>query len=532
MLVLIAVSVVAGTGLATEDGWPSGFPTDGYDPPLVAAHPAQPVESKALAEALPNVEWSGCLALAAEVALRETLDFPEPRFPDGRLQTLTSLAGCTDPQPSLLAVDTSEASTVDVVTELRRLDRGADGPATHVGVARAPVDRGRFRWRWIVILSARRAELAEAVPRILEPGAVVPVRLQLLRDDLAAPTAVVARPDGSLLRHSLQPAGDGWRTLIPAGTASGPLTVQLFAESATGPGLVAVLHLGVDASILPMLSERRVAAFEPRTFDTVDSARRWMVSRIATLRREAGVHELVSDPVLDAVATSHCEDMRRSGFVGHRSPTTGELTDRLTAAGADFRSARENVASAADVESGMRQLERSPAHRTNLLAPDVDRVGIGLVPTTDVGDLQRQWLITQVFVGSMPKFPVAEILTAASEGVDRWRGRRGVPSAARCPELDAAAVVLAEEPFAFALDPDTCFVRLRDGLGTHAERWGPLQVAVVRVSAPGEVRLPDLLAWDRAEAWGVAVRRLPVDDLPPYQVVWVAAGDTPWRACD
>lgn len=525
-------SVIVCSALPATAGRPARFPADVYDPLHGVAHPADRVEAAALAEAMPAVEWSGCLALAAEVVLTETLDAPDLRLPDDRLHTVTRAAGCTDPLPRVLMVDTSESSTVDVVAELRRVERDVDGPATHAGIARAPIDRGRFRWRWVVILSARPAELAEAVPRILEPGAVVPLRFRLLQDELDAPTAVIARPDGGLRHRALEPAGGEWWTLVPAGTATGPLAVQLFAESRTGPRLVAVLDLSVGPSVLPMVSEHDPPSPGPRTFDSLEDARRWMVSRLAALRREAGVGQLVSDPVLDRVATAHCEDMRRSGFVGHRSPTTGELTDRLGVAGVDYRSARENVAWAADVESAMRQLERSPAHRANLLAADVDRVGIGLVATSDGGDPQRQWLVTQVLVGSTSGFTVNGVLAAATDGVDRWRERRGLPSAVRCPELDAAALGLAEEPYAFALDAETGLMRVRDGLGERPQRWGSLQLAVVRVNEPREVRLPDLLVWDRSEAWGVAVRRAPVDDLPPFQVVWVASDDLPSRACD
>ncbi len=494
--------------------------------------PAHRAGAKALVEALPDVAWSECLALAAEAVLSETVGLGDPRLPDGRLPTVTRSAGCTDPLPSVVVVDTSEPSTVDVVAELRRMGRRADGTPTHAGVARGAIERGRFRWRWVVILSARPAELAAAVPRCVEPGDVMPLRVRLLEDDLDAPVAVVSRPDGGLRRHALETDGGEWWTLIPAGTATGPLTVQLFAESSTGPQLVAVIDVTVGTDSPDEVSDGGRASGRARQFHTVEEARRWMLMRVDELRRSAGVGGLVSDAALDRVAMAHCEDMRDAGFVGHRSPTTGELTDRLRAAGVDYRSARENVAWAGGIEAAMRDLERSPAHRANLLAPDVDRVGIGLVTTRDGGDAARQWLVTQVLVGASPRFSAEAILAAATDGVDARRALRGLQPVTRCAELDAAAATLADAPYTYALDPDTCFVRLRDALGDRADHWGSLQVTVVRVGEPGEVRLPDTLGWDRARAWGVAVRDAPVDDLSPFQVVWVASADIPWRACD
>jgi hypothetical protein len=102
----------------------------------------------------------------------------------------------------------------------------------------------------------------------------------------------------------------------------------------------------------------------------------------------------------------------------------------------------------------------------------------------------------------------------------------------RCEELDLAAAALAREPYATALDSDTSFVRIRDAIEPRSERWGSLKLAVVRVTEPREVETPSILGWDDAVAWGVAVRDVPLDELPRYQIVWVASADIPWRACD
>jgi uncharacterized protein YkwD len=489
------------------------------------------VATTTLAEALPGVEWSACLALAAEKVLTDSIGSPDPRLREGRLHAITRTAGCPDPLPTLLVVDTSEASTVDIGAELRRARRDHDGPVTRAGIARGRIDRGRFRWRWVAILSARPAELVAAVPRALEPGSVVPLRVRLA-DGLDAPSAVVAPPDGRLHRLALAARGGVWWTLIHAGTVEGALTLQLFAESATGDRLVAVLDLWVGPYPPDRAFAESTTPTDRRTFGTLDDAKHWMLSRVNELRREIGAQELVSDALLDRVATAHSEDMRRSGFVGHRSPTTGELPDRLAAAGIDYRSARENVAWSGGVESAMHQLEHSPAHRANLLAPDLDRVGIGLVATPGSGDPAREWLVTQVFVGSLSRVTIDEMRTAATTGVDALRGRRGVAPIIRCPELDAAASALADEPHALVQNVDTSFVRLRDALGDGSDRWGELQLAVVRANQPRDIRLPEIFAWHRAEAWGVAVNHVPQDDLPPFQVVWVISADIPWRRCD
>ncbi|MCP4251389.1 MAG: hypothetical protein GY778_30505, partial [bacterium] len=50
-------------------------------------------------------------------------------------------------------------------------------------------------------------------------------------------------------------------------------------------------------------------------------------------RADAGVRSLVWSDPLSAVAGSHADEMYRSGYFAHRSPTTGTVFDRLTRSG-------------------------------------------------------------------------------------------------------------------------------------------------------------------------------------------------------
>lgn len=115
-------------------------------------------------------------------------------------------------------------------------------------------------------------------------------------------------------------------------------------------------------------------------------------SLINAARAEAGVAPLEVDAALSAVARAHSLDMATSGFFAHVSPSTGDLSDRLAAGQIGFLSAAENIALNVSVQAAHQALLDSPAHRENLLSPDLTVVGVGIVSNG------RQLVVTENFV--------------------------------------------------------------------------------------------------------------------------------------
>ena len=96
-------------------------------------------------------------------------------------------------------------------------------------------------------------------------------------------------------------------------------------------------------------------------------------------RAEAGVPQLRWDAALAAAAVAHCRRMVVEGAIGHRYPGELDLAERAGAAGAHFGLIEENVAEAATPREIHGAWMDSPAHRRNLLNPEVDRVGIAVI---------------------------------------------------------------------------------------------------------------------------------------------------------
>lgn len=124
---------------------------------------------------------------------------------------------------------------------------------------------------------------------------------------------------------------------------------------------------------------------------TIDGpAEERMLELLNLARVEAGLSPLTRDPMMDAVARAHSLDMLRRGYFGHESPEGASPFDRMLEAGVRFRVAAENLALAPTVEIAHQGLMESPGHRSNILAREFGRVGIGAVRVDGMGRVFTQ----------------------------------------------------------------------------------------------------------------------------------------------
>jgi hypothetical protein len=101
-------------------------------------------------------------------------------------------------------------------------------------------------------------------------------------------------------------------------------------------------------------------------------------------RRAQGAPLLQWDPALAAAALNHCRRMAVEGEIAHRYGGELSLTERAGQAGAHFSLIEENVAVGSYPALIHQSWMHSPDHRTNLLNPQVDHVGIAAVATRGV----------------------------------------------------------------------------------------------------------------------------------------------------
>ncbi len=115
-------------------------------------------------------------------------------------------------------------------------------------------------------------------------------------------------------------------------------------------------------------------------------------------RVQNGKPPLTTPAVLMRFARSRSQDMATRKYFSHTTPDGLSVFDLLRQAGIAFGSARENIAwnkgYAADrvAKVAMDGWIASSGHRTNLVASDVTKFGVGAAQAAD-----GAWYLTQVF---------------------------------------------------------------------------------------------------------------------------------------
>jgi uncharacterized protein YkwD len=120
----------------------------------------------------------------------------------------------------------------------------------------------------------------------------------------------------------------------------------------------------------------------------VDEATEWaMLSRVNRERTARGLEPLVMDGRLRAVARDHGRGMFARGYFSHVDPEGRDPFARMRVAGIGYDAAGENLALAPTLDLAHNGLMNSPEHRSNILSPDFNRVGIGVIDGGPYGEM-------------------------------------------------------------------------------------------------------------------------------------------------
>ena len=106
----------------------------------------------------------------------------------------------------------------------------------------------------------------------------------------------------------------------------------------------------------------------------------WQLVLLANqARAQAGAGPLKWDAALATAARQHCLRMAAEGPISHQYPGEPDVSERAAQAGARFSLIEENVAIAPTPAAVHNGWMNSPGHRSNLLNPKVDHVGVAVV---------------------------------------------------------------------------------------------------------------------------------------------------------
>jgi Cysteine-rich secretory protein family len=168
-------------------------------------------------------------------------------------------------------------------------------------------------------------------------------------------------------------------------------------------------------------------------------AERELVRLLNQERARAGLPSLKVDDRLTEAARVHSAMMAQEDKLSHRLPGEPALPNRLAAMNLRFDNDAENIAYDSAVEGAHIGLMHSPPHRANILSPQYNAVGVGVVRSGDV------YWVTQDFAHRLQEYSAneAENAMVAAWQHERERAHQRPAPVLRMPQLRRMACAMA-----------------------------------------------------------------------------------------
>jgi uncharacterized protein YkwD len=155
-----------------------------------------------------------------------------------------------------------------------------------------------------------------------------------------------------------------------------PLAVQFSVPMRTT--FRVVLRIIALAAIAPLITS--YSAYAQAEISTTERA---LFDDLNRERSAQGLPALHWDAALASAAREHASRMAQGNVLSHQLPGEPQIQERATQAGARFTTIAENIAVAPNSATIHSAWMLSPHHRENILDPELNGVGIGVVKGTD-----------------------------------------------------------------------------------------------------------------------------------------------------
>jgi len=165
-----------------------------------------------------------------------------------------------------------------------------------------------------------------------------------------------------------------------------------------------------------------------------------LVEQVNQAREKAGRPPLTVDHRLTQAAREHSQKMAESHTLTHVLSGEPGVPERLAATGIRFNRSGENVGYNSDFEKMHSGFMHSPPHRANILSPDYDHIGIGVVQGSD-----GIYWATEDFAYEVPNRRATEAADLAARRFESMRKETGLPPLRRLsePQLQKLACSMA-----------------------------------------------------------------------------------------
>jgi hypothetical protein len=179
-------------------------------------------------------------------------------------------------------------------------------------------------------------------------------------------------------------------------------------------------------------------ALHAQQFD--EQTERLVLEQLNESRQQAGLAPLKVSPEVLRAARQHSVAMAEQRKLSHQLPGEPQLQDRLAVTGAHFYRSGENVGFNTQADLIHDAFMHSPPHRQNLLTPEYNSVGIGVVQKGD------SYWVTEDFAQEVASLSVDQASArVANAFVELRRHERQIPLAqVQIPQLHTAACAMAK----------------------------------------------------------------------------------------
>lgn len=165
-----------------------------------------------------------------------------------------------------------------------------------------------------------------------------------------------------------------------------------------------------------------------------DKPEQYLLQRLNQERQIAGLPALQWDSHLAQAAVAHARLLAKHEELSHQFPGESPLMRRIAGTGLRFTTSAENVAAVEFADDAHVGWMHSQGHRANMLSPEYNRVGIGIVR-------KGQLYIAQDFARAVPTYSADEFRDAVAIALNRVRESQGLRAIRFLPDpvLRAAA---------------------------------------------------------------------------------------------
>jgi hypothetical protein len=140
-----------------------------------------------------------------------------------------------------------------------------------------------------------------------------------------------------------------------------------------------ILLLAGSIGLTSYAPAQQNASAQPPVSDSTTVAEQYLLAAANQERAALGLRLLQRDPLLASAAVQHAERMAEHAGISHQFPGEPELTERAASVGVRFSVVSENVGEAPSAVLIHDMWMHSEGHRTNLLDPAVNAVGISVI---------------------------------------------------------------------------------------------------------------------------------------------------------